>query len=64
MYPAFKIICLFIFQSAHVNDQEGASAVSFDTMPQTSLEEMVQGQGAATMLASYDETALCSATFR
>lgn len=56
--------CLLWFQSAHVNDQEGASAVSFDMMPQTSLEEMVQGQGAATLLASYDETALCSATFR
>lgn len=54
-------ICL---QSAHVNDQEGASAVSFDTLPQSSLEEMVQGQGAATYLASYDETALCSTSFR
>ncbi|XP_048254478.1 DNA polymerase epsilon catalytic subunit A-like isoform X1 [Haliotis rufescens] len=53
-----------IIESAHVNDQEGASAVSFDTMPQTSLEDMMQGQGAATMLASYDETALCSSTFR
>ena len=55
---------LIHFQSSHVNDQEGASAVSFDTMPQSSLEEMVQGQGAATMMTSYDETALCSATFR
>ncbi|KAK3107356.1 hypothetical protein FSP39_012618, partial [Pinctada imbricata] len=53
-----------IIESAHVNDQEGASAVSFDTMPQSSLEDMVQGQGAATYLASYDETALCSVTFR
>ncbi|KAL5019575.1 hypothetical protein ScPMuIL_002467 [Solemya velum] len=52
-----------IIESAHVNDQEGASAVSFDT-PQSSLEDMVQGQGAATYLASYDETALCAATFR
>ena len=55
---------MFYLQSSHVNDQEGASAVSFDTMPQSSLEEMVQGQGAATMMTSYDETALCSATFR
>ncbi|XP_069115944.1 LOW QUALITY PROTEIN: DNA polymerase epsilon catalytic subunit A-like [Argopecten irradians] len=53
-----------IIESSHVNDQEGASAVSFDTMPQSSLEDMVQGQGAATYLASYDETALCSTTFR
>jgi len=43
---------------------EGASSVSFDTMPQSSLEEMVQGQGAATIMTSYDETALCSAAFR
>ncbi len=47
-----------------MNDYEGASAVSFDSMPQTSLEDMMHGQGAATMLASYDETALCSAAFR
>ncbi|ESO90687.1 hypothetical protein LOTGIDRAFT_217825 [Lottia gigantea] len=54
-----------IIESGHVNDQEGASAaISFDTMPQSSLEDMVQGQGAATMLTSYDETALCSTTFR
>lgn len=53
-----------MFQSSHVNEQEGASMVSFDTMPQSSLEEMVQGQGAATIMTSYDETALCSAAFR
>lgn len=58
------IIFSIFLQSAHVNDQEGASAVSFDTLPQSSLEEMVQGQGAATYLASYDETALCSTSFR
>ncbi|KAH3704593.1 hypothetical protein DPMN_079651 [Dreissena polymorpha] len=45
-----------IIESSHVNEQEGASA--------SSLEEMVQGQGAATMVTSYDETALCSAAFR
>ncbi|XP_052824360.1 DNA polymerase epsilon catalytic subunit A-like [Octopus bimaculoides] len=53
-----------VIESAHVSDVEGASAVSFDLMPRTSLEEMMQGQGAATMLTSYDETALCSVTFR
>ena len=47
-----------------MNDYEGASAMNFDLIPQTSLEDMVQGQGAATMLASYDETALCSVAFR
>ncbi len=60
----FNNPCCCFFQSAHVNDYEGASAVSFDSIPQTSLEDMVQGQGAATMLASYDETALCSIAFR
>lgn len=53
-----------IIESSHVNDMEGASAVSFDVLPHTSLEEMVQGQGAATMMTSYDETALCSTAFR
>ncbi|XP_055866677.1 DNA polymerase epsilon catalytic subunit A-like isoform X1 [Biomphalaria glabrata] len=52
-----------IVESGHINELEGASGVSFDA-PQVSLEEMIQGQGAATMLASYDETALCATTFR
>ena len=38
--------------------------MSFDSGPQTSLSDMIQGQGAATLLASYDETALCSVSFR
>ena len=58
----FALLC--VLQSVHVNDYEGASAMNFDLIPQTSLEDMVQGQGAATMLASYDETALCSVAFR
>jgi len=53
-----------VLQSSRVNDYEGASSVSFDVTPQTSLEDMVQGQGAATLLASYDETALCHTAFR
>ena len=54
-----------MFQSNQVTEQEGvASTVSFDALPATSLEDMMQGQGAATMLASYDETALCSTAFR
>ncbi|BFZ25729.1 hypothetical protein BsWGS_28768 [Bradybaena similaris] len=53
-----------VVESGHINDLEGASAASFDAAPQTSLEDMVQGQGAAMMLASYDETALCATTFR
>ncbi|CAH1796227.1 unnamed protein product [Owenia fusiformis] len=52
-----------LLESGHVNDIEGASAVSFDN-PQTYIQDMLQGQGAATMLTSYDETALCAVTFR
>jgi len=57
-------LCAVSVQSSRVNDYEGASSVSFDVTPQTSLEDMVQGQGAATLLASYDETALCHTAFR
>ena len=53
-----------LIQSARINDMEGASSVSFDVMQPTSLEDVMSGQGAATMLASYDESALCSTTFR
>uniref|UniRef100_F6ZFB6 DNA polymerase epsilon catalytic subunit n=1 Tax=Ornithorhynchus anatinus TaxID=9258 RepID=F6ZFB6_ORNAN len=55
-----------ILQSHHVNDMEGASSVgiSFDVIQQASLEDMVTGNQAAGGPASYDETALCSNTFR
>uniref|UniRef100_A0A4W3JDP1 DNA polymerase epsilon catalytic subunit n=1 Tax=Callorhinchus milii TaxID=7868 RepID=A0A4W3JDP1_CALMI len=55
-----------ILQSHHVNDMEGASSigVSFDVIQQASLEDMMSGNQAANALASYDETALCSNTFR
>lgn len=36
--------------------------MSFDTIPQASLEDMMAGRGA--ILPSYDETALCSGAFR
>ncbi|XP_064424312.1 DNA polymerase epsilon catalytic subunit A [Latimeria chalumnae] len=54
-----------ILQSHHINDMEGASSVgiSFDVIQQASLEDMVTGNQTNT-LASYDETALCSNTFR
>lgn len=52
-----------ILQSHHVQDIEGtSSAISFEAMPQASLEEMVEGTTA--VLPSYDETALCSAAFK
>lgn len=55
-----------ILQSHHINDMEGADSVgiSFDVIQQASLEDMITGNQAASTLASYDETALCSSTFR
>nr|XP_035967011.1 DNA polymerase epsilon catalytic subunit A-like [Halichoerus grypus] len=55
-----------ILQSHHINDMEGADSVgiSFDVIQQASLEDMITGNQAAGTLASYDETALCSSTFR
>ncbi|XP_075753979.1 DNA polymerase epsilon catalytic subunit A isoform X1 [Pelodiscus sinensis] len=55
-----------ILQSHHINDMEGAAStsVSFDVLPQASLEDMVTGNQAAGLPASYDETALCSNAFR
>ncbi|XP_057689041.1 DNA polymerase epsilon catalytic subunit A-like isoform X1 [Corythoichthys intestinalis] len=55
-----------ILQSQHVNDMEGGSSlgVSFDVIQQASLEDMMSGHQGASSLASYDETALCSNTFR
>ncbi|KAA0716868.1 DNA polymerase epsilon catalytic subunit A [Triplophysa tibetana] len=55
-----------ILQSQHVNDMEGGASmgVSFDVIQHASLEEMMSGNQGANMVASYDETALCSNTFR
>lgn len=55
-----------ILQSQHVNDMEGGASlgVSFDVIQQASLEDMMSGNQGASGLASYDETALCSNTFR
>lgn len=55
-----------VLQSHHVNDMEGCSSmsISFDVIQQASLEDMVTGNQAANIPASYDETALCSNTFR
>lgn len=53
-----------LLQSNRIQEMEGASsAVTFDVIPQASLEEMIGTVPAAT-LPSYDETALCSAAFR
>uniref|UniRef100_A0AAY5EBJ6 DNA polymerase epsilon catalytic subunit n=1 Tax=Electrophorus electricus TaxID=8005 RepID=A0AAY5EBJ6_ELEEL len=55
-----------ILQSQHVNDMEGGASVgvSFDVIQHASLEEMMSGTPGSNAVASYDETALCSSTFR
>nr|XP_023689121.1 DNA polymerase epsilon catalytic subunit A [Paramormyrops kingsleyae]XP_023689122.1 DNA polymerase epsilon catalytic subunit A [Paramormyrops kingsleyae]XP_023689123.1 DNA polymerase epsilon catalytic subunit A [Paramormyrops kingsleyae] len=55
-----------ILQSQHVNDMEGGASlgVSFDVIQQSSLEDMMAGNQGVSTVASYDETALCSNTFR
>ncbi|KAJ8415285.1 hypothetical protein AAFF_G00422650 [Aldrovandia affinis] len=55
-----------ILQSQHVNDMEGGASlgVSFDVIQQASLEDMMAGNQGVSAVASYDETALCSNTFR
>ena len=59
-----------LLQSHHVHDVEGlAGSVSFDVMPQSSLEEMLSGStgqaaAAAAGLSSYDETASAFSAFR
>lgn len=52
-------------QSQHVNEYEGtATGVSFDLIPQASIQDMVAGGSNVANLAAYDETALCSVAFR
>lgn len=54
-----------LLQAAKIQDMEGASAaITFDVIPQSSLDDMVSQTSATASLPSYDETALCSAAFR
>eukprot|EP00794_Sanderia_malayensis_P002850 gene2850-3296_t len=57
-----------VLQSHHVHDAEGGAgtAVSFDSLPQASLEELLNAGGGmgGSALTSYDEAALCSTAFR
>lgn len=53
-----------LLQASKIQEIEGASsAITFDVMPTTSLEDMI-GNNPSIALTSYDETALCSAAFR
>ncbi|XP_065073055.1 DNA polymerase epsilon catalytic subunit 1 [Ochlerotatus camptorhynchus] len=52
-----------LLQASKVQEMEGASsAITFDVIPQASLDDMISNQ--AQTLPSYDETALCSQAFR
>jgi len=58
-----------IQQSSHINDVEGGSggSVSFDAMPQATMDEMMGADalgGMATSVTSFDETAQCTKVFR
>lgn len=52
-----------LLQASRIQEMEGAaSAITFDVVPQASLDDMIANQGQT--LPSYDETALCSQAFR
>lgn len=54
-----------LLQSNRIQEMEGANAaITFDTIPQASLDDMMTNPNLLQMLPSYDETALCSAAFR
>lgn len=54
-----------LLQSHHVNDVDGTSSfVAFHAAAQVSLQEMVTGSSTTATIPSYDETALCSASFK
>lgn len=54
-----------LLQSHRIQEMEGASsAITFDTIPLASLDDMITNPNILQMLPSYDETALCSAAFR
>lgn len=54
-----------LLQSHRIQEMEGAdAAITFDTIPQASLDDMITNPNLLQMLPSYDETALCSAAFR
>ncbi|XP_053674267.1 DNA polymerase epsilon catalytic subunit 1 [Anopheles nili] len=54
-----------LLQASKVQELEGtSSAITFDVIPQASLEEMIANGTGGQQLSSYDETALCSQAFR
>uniref|UniRef100_A0A182VPQ9 DNA polymerase epsilon catalytic subunit n=1 Tax=Anopheles minimus TaxID=112268 RepID=A0A182VPQ9_9DIPT len=54
-----------LLQASKVQELEGtSSAITFDVMPQASLEDMITSGLNGQQLSNYDETALCSQAFR
>lgn len=54
-----------LLQTNKIQELEGANAaITFDIIPQASLDDMINNPNQLQMLPSYDETALCSAAFR
>uniref|UniRef100_A0A182REB1 DNA polymerase epsilon catalytic subunit n=1 Tax=Anopheles funestus TaxID=62324 RepID=A0A182REB1_ANOFN len=54
-----------LLQASKVQELEGtSSAITFDVMPQASLEDMITSGPNGQQLSNYDETALCSQAFR
>lgn len=53
-----------LLQASKIQEIEGASsAITFDVIPQASLEEMISNNP-STSLSNYDESALCSAALK
>ena len=66
-YAIHTLALVAVLQSAHINDFEGGavSSISFDFIPQASLEEMLEsGVSSSNILSAFDEAALCSPTFK
>lgn len=54
-----------LLQANKIQEIEGAnSAITFDVIPQQSLDDMITNPNQLQMLPSYDDTALCSSAFR
>ena len=66
-FAVHSLALVSILQSSHINDYEGGtvSSISFDFIPQASLEEMLEsGVSSTNILSAFDEAALCSSTFK
>lgn len=66
-FAVHSLALVSILQSSHINDYEGGtvSSISFDFIPQASLEQMLEsGVSSSNILSTFDEAALCSPTFK